>query len=507
MTVAGNELAPYERFLELAREITALDQIGSLLSWDQEVVMPSGGARARGQQKAALAAIVHERTCSEELGSLLEALAGEVDAGRLDGFAAANVREMRRFRERAVRVPRRLVRELAEAGALAQQAWVDAKRRDEWNRFAPHLERLVALKREEAEAVGYDQEPYDALLDEFEPGARVADLLPLFASLEQELIALLGSLQGAAAPPTDDLLHGDWPVGRQEALGRVVLQAMGYDFESGRLDTSAHPFTQAMSVSDVRITSKYDPGHLGVGLYANLHEGGHALYELGLPPEHEGEPAGAAVSLGIHESQSRLWENSVGRSREFWQWALPLVRDHFPGLLADATSEDMYRAINVVRPSLIRIEADEVTYNLHIILRLELERALLRREIEVGELPALWRERFRRDFGLEVPSDREGPLQDIHWAFGVFGYFPTYTLGNLYAAQFFSAARRDLPDLPQRIAGGDFAALLGWLREKVHRRGSLLLAGDLCREVTGGSLSPRPYLDYLKSKFGEIYAV
>ncbi len=493
----------YDRLLERARRLHDLAAASHLLSWDQETNLPPRGVPARARHRAALAAVLHDGICDPELGRMLE----ELEGADLASFPAANVRELRRQRDRAVRIPRGLVEAITETGSLAQQAWAEARRASDWPRFAPHLEELVELKRREAEAVGYEAEPYDALLDEYEPDTRVADLLPVFAELRRGLVGLLDELRGAGPGPDDGLFRQQFPVPAQETLCRDVLRAMGFDFESGRLDTSLHPFTEGIAVGDVRITTSFDRRNVGKSLYAALHEGGHALYEQGLPAEREGEPAAAAVSLGLHESQSRLWENQVGRSREFLGWLRPRLRELFPEQLGGAETEDLYRAANVVRPGPIRIAADEVTYNLHILLRLDLERGLLQREIAVADLPSLWRERSRDLLGLEPPDDAHGVLQDIHWAFGVFGYFPTYTLGNLYAAQIFEAAASELDDLPGQVAHGELAPLREWLRRRIHGRGAELTAPDLCREVTGRDLTVGPLLDYLRRKYGDIYGL
>ncbi len=494
----------YVRFLSLVHEVHDLGGAMGLLEWDQEVMMPAKGAVGRARQRATMAALIHDRVVDEALGGLIDELTA---AGGGDPWAAANLREMKRQRDRAVKVPRRLVADLAREGSLAQQAWVAARDGDDWARFAPHLERLVDLKRREAEAVGYATEPYDALLDEYEPGAEAAELAVLFTDLRRGLLPLLDALRGAADQPTDAPWRGSFATADQDRLGRAVLRAIGYDFEAGRLDVSAHPFTQGFNPGDVRITTRYDETDLQSGLYANLHEGGHALYELGLPAEHAGEPVGSAVSLGIHESQSRLWENLVGRSLPFVRWLQPQLAAIWPDAFAGADPRALYRAANVVAPSLIRIEADEVTYSLHIILRMEIERALIAGQVQVADLPSLWREKVREYLGLEVPTDREGVLQDIHWSFGLFGYFPTYALGNLYASQFFAAARRHLPDLDEQVARGELGGLLGWLRANVHGPGSLYRAGDLCLRVTGQPLSPEPFLAHLRTKFGAVYGV
>ncbi|MFO7652374.1 MAG: carboxypeptidase M32 [Candidatus Krumholzibacteriia bacterium] len=477
-------------------EIHSLGSVLNLLSWDQEVSLPRGGVPARARQRSALATVVHQRLTDPELGRLLDELAG----GKHEPFLAADLREMRRQRDRAVKIPSALVAAKSEAESHCHQAWADARRDDTWSVFEPHLARLLDLKRQEAEAVGYETEAYDALLDEYEPGATAAQLATVFSELRRDLTALLAEL-GPAAPGDGALLSQGFAEDRQQELSRRVLRAVGYDFERGRLDTSLHPFTEGIAPGDVRITTRFHPQELGAGLYASLHEGGHALYEQGLPPEHEGTAVAQAVSVGIHESQSRLWENQVGRSRPFFTYLRPILVELFPDQLGAASEETLYRAANVVRPGAIRIEADEVTYNLHIILRMEMERALLRGDLPVAEVPGVWRERMRDSLGVVVPDDRNGALQDIHWAVGVFGYFPTYTLGNLYSAQFFAAARQALPELDAQIARGDFQPLLAWLRREIHARGSLLLADDLCRQVTGSGVSPAPFLDYLRSKY------
>ena len=499
---AEKAAATYQRFLERTREIRDLGAAAAVLSWDQETVMPPRGAAARARHRSTLAGLIHDRICDRRLGELIAALSGDA----LPPVQAANVREARRDRDRAVKVPRALVTELAEASSLAQQAWVGARERDDWGAFAPHLGRLVDLRRREAEAIGYEGEPYNALLDEYEPGARVEELAPLLDRLRAELASILAGIT-AAGPADESIVRQEFDVAAQDRFSREVLTDMGFDFQAGRLDTSAHPFTSGTGPGDVRLTTHYDPRDLRVALYATIHEGGHGLYEQGFPPEHDGTPICDAASLGIHESQSRLWENFVGRSREFVGHYAPRLGALFPAQLGGVDPERLYRAVNAVRPSPIRIEADEVTYNLHIVVRLELERALYARQIEVGDLPALWNARMRAYLGITPRNDREGVLQDIHWAFGSFGYFPTYALGNLYAAQFAEAADADLGGLAPLIARGEFAPLLGWLREKIHSRGRLLSAAELCRDVTGRDLEVAPFVRYLRRKYGDLYGV
>ncbi len=488
--------ARHEELRDRLQTLQRLDGVMAVLGWDQEVAMPPGGARTRGNHRAALAGVIHEKLTAPELGDLLAAADSDPEA--TPGLRA-NVRAARRRRDRACKLPAALVSAQAEATALAHPDWVEGRRDDDWSRFAPHLERLVDLKRREAAALGIGAEPYDALLDEYEPDARTADLVPVFTALRTaltDLRARLGEAAGQAAP----LPEGPYPDTAQQELSRRVLEAIGYDFKCGRLDVSAHPFTESPGRGDVRVTSRFRPEDPLTGLTSTLHEGGHALYELGLPAEHADLPAGEALSLGIHESQSRLWENHVGRGLPFCRWLAPQLGDLFPQL-ADLSPTHLHRALTVVRPTPIRIESDEVTYNLHIILRLEIERALIGGEIETADVPAVWREKARELLGLDVPDQRTGPLQDIHWCMGAFGYFPTYTLGNLYAAMFWDAARRDLPDLDQQLAAGQCAPLLGWLRTHVHARGNLVTAGELCREVTGQPLTADAFVAYLQQRY------
>jgi carboxypeptidase Taq len=492
----------YTRLLEHLGEIHALQNTLGLLSWDQETYMPPRGLIGRAQAREVLSGIVHDKVCDPKLGDLLD----DLQNADLTAAARVNVTEFKRDRDRSIKLPRDLVTELARVTTLSQQAWVSARETDDWPVFAPLLEQVVELRRRQADVLGYEGEPYNALLDEFEPGARVKDLDTLFTGLRDHLIPLVAAI-GEKPQHSDTMLHQEFSVDGQKKLSRTVLQLMGFDFQAGRLDTSAHPFTSEMSPLDVRLTTHFDPNDLNKSLYSTIHEGGHGLYEQGLPVEHAGTPLAQAISLGIHESQSRLWENMVGRSMNFTIHALPILRDLFPGRFVSATTEDLYKAVNVVKPSLVRIEADEITYNLHIILRMELERAVIADNLQVADLPAAWNQGMEKYLGLTPPTDRQGVLQDIHWSFGLFGYFPTYTLGNLYAAQFYEAIARDLPDLPQQVQDGDLSALLAWLRDNVHRHGRSYTPDELSRRATGAPLSAKPLMDYLDAKFGALYGL
>ena len=491
----------YQKLLPRLQQLQRLGGAMSLLGWDQEVAMPPGGARARAGHRSALAGIIHEKLVAPELGSLLDDLDPELD--ELDPVARANVRETVRMRRRAVRLPADLVSDQAEAAAMAHGEWVRARQDDDWSRFAPHLSRLVVLKQQEAAFLAIGDEPYDALLDDHEPGARTAALLPIFDRLRRAQTDLLGRLGGRLSGKVD-ALAGCFDIATQEVLNRRVLAAIGYDFDQGRLDSSAHPFTGSMGCGDVRITTRYHGGSPLSALFSSLHEGGHALYEQGLPAARRDTPVCQPASLGIHESQSRLWENFVGRSRPFCRWLTPMLREAFPAQLDGLAADDLHMAVNTVTPTPIRIEADEVSYNLHIILRMEIERAMISGGLAVDDVPALWREKAAQYLGISVVDDRTGALQDIHWCTGSFGYFPTYTLGNLYAAMFWRTARRDLPGLDRDLEDGEFGGLLRWLRGSIHARGSLLTAGELCREVTGDDLDAAPFVAYLEGKYGEL---
>ncbi len=491
----------YEAFIRRVKEIHLARSTEGLLEWDQETYMPPKGSETRAAQLAFIAGLAHDLLTHEDFGRLL----GDVEReGSEDPVAAANVREMRRKYDRAVKIPTPLMQDVVRTAALARDAWLKARRESVFDVLAPHLLRLVELKREVAQRVGYEAEPYDALLDEFEPGARAAGIQQVFDELKRELVPLVQAIKDAPRQPDTSVLQRECPVAAQAEFGRRIAAAMGFDFEAGRLDISAHPFCSGSSPLDVRLTSRYDEHYLPMSLFGILHEAGHGLYEQGLDPQHIDTPMGTATSLGIHESQSRLWENLVGRSHAFWVHFFPSLQAAFPSL-TDVLLDDWYFAINAVRPSFIRVEADEVTYNLHIMLRFDLERRLIAGQLAVKDVPAAWNERMRELLGITPASDAEGCLQDIHWSMGIFGYFPTYSLGNLYAAQFYNAACAALPDLDAQIARGDLQTLRAWLRENIHRHGARYRPGELVQVVTGAPLSHRPFVDYLRRKYQPLY--
>lgn len=492
----------YAAFLHRVREWRAARAVKALLDWDQETYMPPRGAEDRATQIALLAGVAHDRLTCEEIARDIERLS----QAELDGEAAANVREVRREHERAVRLPRQLVQDLARATTLAKGAWAAARRDSDFAAFAPHLERILSLKREAADHLGWKTEPYDALMDEFEPGAKAAEIDALFASLQRELTPLAQAIAASARKADLSILERPVAPQAQRALCERVAKLFGFDFEAGRLDVSVHPFCTSFSPRDVRITTRYTERFNTTSLFGVMHEIGHALYEQGFDPAHAFTPMAAPVSLGIHESQSRMWENLVGRGRAFWEYFHPQLTSAWPEF-ADVSLDDMHRAVNHVAPSLIRVDADEVTYNLHIIVRFDLERRLVRGELAVADVPAAWNDAMQRVLGVTPPDDARGCLQDIHWSIGAMGYFPTYALGNLYAAQFFQAARRDLPRLDDDIRRGEFRPLREWLRENIHRHGRRHRADELVQRITGEPLRIEPFMRTLREKFESLYGL
>jgi carboxypeptidase Taq len=497
----------YADLLRRSREQALLASCSAVLGWDEQTYMPPGGSEHRANQQALLAGLHHERATDPRFGARLAEVEGTELTADPNSPEAANVRELRRTFDRLTKLPRTLVEELARVTSRAQQEWVDARRRKDFAAFRPTLERIFALKRDEAECLGFDESAYDALLDEYEPGARVRDLAKLFDVLRAELVPLVEAIAGAPRRPDPTVLTREYPIDRQRFFAETVAAAVGFDFGGGRLDTTAHPFCTGIGPGDTRITTRYDAHRFGDAFFGVLHEVGHGLYDQGLDPSHHGTPMGEAVSLGVHESQSRLWENLVGRSRPFWAYWFPLARQVFREALSGVALDDFVFAVNRVEPSLIRVEADEVTYNLHVLVRFELERALLSGDLPVADLPAAWNQAYRRDLGVTPRDDAEGCLQDIHWSAGLVGYFPTYTLGNIFAAQFFGAASTGLADLEGALSRGDSSGLLGWLRDHIHAHGQRFRSAALVERVTGATPDPDALLRSLKLKYGALYGV
>jgi carboxypeptidase Taq len=497
----------YDGLIRRVKAVSLLGSCGAVLHWDHQTYMPPKGGAHRAEQLGLLAGLCHGQFTEPEIGDLLS-LAETGEFARASGSTVAvNLREIRRAYDRATRIPAALVQELARTSTLAQDVWVEARKASDFGRFRPWLEKLVGLKREEAQAVGRGGALYDALLEEYEPGETAARLTQVFAELRTALVDLVGRIAASGKRPDLAVLHRAYPIAAQEAFGKAVVTAFGFDFQAGRLDVTTHPFCSGIGPGDTRLTTRYNLHDFGDAFFSILHEAGHGLYDQGLDPEQYGTPMGEAASLGIHESQSRLWENFVGRSRAFWDYWLPRARQVFPDALAGVGLDGFVFAINDVRPSLIRVDADEATYNLHIVLRFELEQALIAGDLVVADLPAAWNERMMRDLGSAPPDDAQGCLQDIHWSGGSFGYFPTYTLGNLYAAQFFAKAQAELGDLEEQFRRGEFLPLKEWLNQKIHREGQRNRAVDLVAAVTGEPLNPAYLLRHLQKKLGALYGV
>jgi carboxypeptidase Taq len=502
-----NHSQAYAELIRRVRETALLGSCASLLGWDERTYMPRLGSAHRAEQMALLARLAHETFTAPEVGELLAAVEDSPLTAAADGEAAANVREIRREYDRAVKLPKELVEEMARVTTRAQQVWQEARAANDFPAFQPWLEKVVRLERQKADAIGYRTAPYDALLDEYEPGATVAEITSLFADLRAELAPLVAAVAASGRQAPRELLQRDYPVEAQRQFGEAAAAAIGFDFTSGRLDVTTHPFCSGIGPGDCRLTTRYNPRQFNESFFGTLHEAGHGIYEQNMPAEHFGTPCGSHASLGIHESQSRLWENSVGRGRPFWEHFFGRAKQSFPAALGGVRPDDFYFAINDVRPSYIRVEADEATYNLHIIVRFELEQALMRGDLVPADVPGAWNDKFRDLLGLTPPDAARGCLQDIHWSMGGIGYFPTYTLGNLYAAQLMEQARTDLPGLEDDFRKGEFGRLKSWLTEKVHRWGRRFSAGELCRRATGRPLSHKPLIKYLNGKYQELYAL
>ena len=486
-------------------EVADFQNAAAILSWDQDTYMPPGAAEARAQQASTLRRTAHQRFIADEVGELLDALEAWAQEQDYDSFEASLVRITRRNYERQRKVPADLVARRARGAALAQAAWEKARPADDFVAFQPHLEENVELNIELAEALGYEDRRYDALLDRFEPKMKAAQVETLFAEMKEGLQPLVAAISERQDAVDASVLQREYDEDNQWAFVNELVGQLGFDWEHGRQDRSAHPFTTSFTPADVRLTTRIHPDKLQTAIFASIHETGHALYEQGVPLDLARTPLGSGASAAVHESQSRMWENTVGRSRPFWQYWLPRLRESFPAQLAGVSLEAFYRAVNRVQPSLIRVEADEVTYNMHIFLRFEIEQLMLDQKVAIADLPDLWNAKMEEYLGIRPDSDRDGVLQDVHWAGGMMGYFPTYALGNLLAAQFYAQALADLPDLPEHYARGEFAPLLGWLRTKIHVHGRKYTPEELVQRVTGGPISTAPFLAYVRDKYGEIY--
>lgn len=500
--------SPYLELIELVRQANLLGSSGSILSWDQETMMPPRGVAHRSRQLAQIAKLSHEMATAPRIGELLEAC--ESDSTLMKdptSVAAVNVREIRHEYDRKTKLPAALVEEEATLASLGQHTWREARAESNFKKFQPMLERIVNLLRRKAECYGWPRggEPWDALAEDYEPGCMAKDVQAVFTPLRDRLQNLLSDLLASKKKPSNKFNELKLPIEQQAKFVRFVAEKIGFDFERGRLDISTHPFCGGSHCNDVRITTRYRDTDVNDALGSVMHECGHGIYEQGLLEEHIGTPMGHSVSLGIHESQSRMWENQVGRSRQFWKWLHPKLKHFFGDATKKLSLDEVYGGANIVKPDFIRVEADEATYNMHIMIRFEIERAIIAGDLAVKDIPGVWNRKYKEYLGLTVPDDRRGCLQDIHWSMTSMGYFPTYTLGNLYAAQFFDKALKDIPDLHKQFEAGEFGALKKWLNKNIHAHGKRYRAAELCRKVTGKELSADPLLRHLEGKLRPIY--
>ncbi len=499
--------ALFDEVCQYVRQSALLSSVSYVLDWDERTMMPATNAEYRAEQTTLLSGMIHQRWTDAAFVDKVSELAVGPLAAENDSDSAVTIRRLKRLVDKKMKLPRSLVEELARTAVLGQSAWEQARRDSNFANFQPWLAKTFELKRQQADALGYRQTRYDALLDDYEPEELTSNVGRVLADLRGQLVGLVAAIAESPRRPDTSLLSRDYPVGVQESFGKEAAGAIGFDFARGRLDVTAHPFCTTLGPHDCRITTRYDQNFFNAAFFGILHEAGHGIYEQGLPPDRFGLPLGEAVSLGVHESQSRMWENLVGRSRAFWQHFFSAAQKRFPAALGSVDLNAFYFAVNDVRPSLIRVEADEATYNLHILIRFELEQALLGGDLTAADAPGAWNEKYRQYLGVAADRDADGVLQDVHWSAGLVGYFPTYTLGNLYAAQFFVAAERDLGGLYAQFARGEFQPLRDWLREKIHRHGQRYSAAELVKRVAGQELSSAPLVAHLKAKYGELYEV
>lgn len=491
----------YEDFKNRMAKIADVNYASAVLNWDQETYMPENGAEQRAQQLSTLAGIAHELSTANELGELLQKL---VNDKSLTPSQQKNVALSLKDYNKRKKYTTEFVQHLSQTVSQCFVAWQKAKKENNFLIYAPHLEKLVKLKRQESDLLGYKKHPYDAHLDMYEPEATTDELEILFKGVREKLVAFVNLIK-SQPQNTDDFMYKNYPHKEQWDLGVELLKQMGYDFKSGRQDVSSHPFTTSFSPLDVRVTTRINEKDLNEMIWSCIHEGGHALYEQGLPVAEYGLPECEAISLGIHESQSRLWENNVGRSLNYWKHNYKLLQQKFSEQLKNIDAEDFYKAMNIVKPSLIRTSADELTYHFHIMIRFEIEKALLENSVNVNDLPQLWNAKYKEYLGIDVPSDSKGVLQDVHWSHGSFGYFPTYSLGSFYAAQFYAQAKKEISGLEDEISSGNLTPLLKWLREKVHKHGRLYNSEELCKAITGEKLNFNYFMNYANEKYSYLY--
>jgi len=492
------------RLKSILAEVSDLDSATALLSWDQQTYMPPGGVIARGNQIGTLSSLGHSKFISEEVGKLLEDLKTYAESLDPESNDACLIEVTARDYRKQTKVPSDFVAEFSRITVVAHGAWEEARINDDFSHFQPHLEKIVEMKRQYADFFAPYDHVYDPLLDDFEPGMKTAEVQKIFTTLRPKQVELIKAI--SEKPEVDNsFLHQPFDEQKQWDFGERVITKYGYDWNRGRQDKAAHPFTTNFSVGDVRITTRVDSNFLNPALFGTLHEGGHAIYEQGVSQDLERTPLAGGASLAIHESQSRMYENLLGRSYDFWVYFYPKLQDTFSTELGNVDLDTFYKGINKVEPSLIRVEADEATYNLHVMLRLELEIALMEGKLQVADLPTAWNERMEDYLGIIPPNDADGILQDVHWSAGILGYFPTYLLGNLVSNQLWEKINKDIPGLSSQIQGGNFKELLAWLRENVHQHGSKFKPQVLVNRIVGSGIKPEAYLKYLNDKFGAIY--
>lgn len=491
----------YKNYLGVTQKAADLNYAAAVLGWDQETYMPPKGFAFRGRQLATLATEAHNLLTSDAYGANLQELVLGKD---LTDEQSVNVQLSLEDYEKGKMLPASFVDEVTQASSSSLNAWVTARKANDYRIYAPELERMIELKKQQAQFYGFSEHPYDALMDDYEKGATVAKLDGVFNLVKELLPPLLNEIE-ACSQVNDQFFYQHFPKDKQWTFSMDVMKTIGYDFDAGRQDFAAHPFTTSFSPADVRITTRVNEQDFASMFWSSIHEAGHALYEQGLPEAQYGLPLGAAASLGIHESQSRIWENCIGRGLPFWTHFYPQLKTIFPQQLSSVNVNEFYKGMNKVQPSLIRTEADELTYHFHVLIRYEIEKALIEGSVKPKDLPELWNEKYKQYLGITPPDALTGVLQDVHWSHGSFGYFPTYSLGSFYAAQFFEEVQNQIPGLTVEIAKGDFSGTLRWLRVNVHRYGRRYRSDELCQKITGCPLDVGCFMRYASAKYKGIY--
>lgn len=498
-------MATFDDLQTVMHRVADIGAAAAVLGWDQETYMPEGAVASRSEQMATLSSLVHHYMTNDEARMAVAASSSYIES--LTPRQRLVVSTFIKDHERSLKLPSDLVSDLARVAALSNDAWKRAKDAADFSIFQPLLERTVELKRREADLLGPAEHPYDNLLNDFEPGLTARQVTPIFERLRVGTESILAAIGPNTSKVSDDVLHRSYPEEKQLAFAKQIIDALGFSTKTGRVDISAHPFCTSFASTDVRLTTRIRRNDLRSCLFGLIHEAGHGMYEQGLSPELARTPSGQGASMGIHESQSLFWENVIARSQEFWQWALPKLKVAFPDQVGDQTPESFFKAINVIRPSLNRVESDELTYNLHIILRFEIERALIDGSLAVKDIPDIWNAKMMQSFGIVPPNDAEGCLQDVHWSFGGIGYFPSYTLGKLYAAMEWNALHKAMPDVKDRIANGDFAPIKEWLRTNIHEYGRTETPAQIVQRVCGRPLTEDDFLAYVSDKSKLVYNI